>query len=88
MAALQAQDIADMVQATLKNLGKGKMQQIAQNLTDYEVMSKLFKKERVQFNDGYAIQRTLLAKLAGSARHVGLFAQDTSNTTDVLTGFI
>ncbi len=85
MAAIHAQDLVDITKATLRHLGRGKMQQIAQTITDFEVMSKLMTKERVTFDSGYGIQKTLLHKIGGNGKHVGLFAQDSSNIIDVLT---
>lgn len=84
MASLHAQDIADMLLSTLKDLGRLKFQQIAQNLQDYEVVPKLFKKERVTFSSGFGIQKDLLTKLTDSASHVGLHHVDTVNISDVL----
>ena len=84
MSSIQVQDVADMVTGTLRDLGRDKMQQIAQTITDYEVMSHLMTKERVVFEDGFGIQKTLLTKIGGNGRHVGLFAQDSSNIIDVL----
>lgn len=82
--ALTALDIADLVAGTLRELGKLKFQQIAQNLQDYEVFSKWFKKDKVQFDSGIGIQRTLMNRLSGAASHVGLLDEDNVNITDVI----
>lgn len=84
MASLHVEDIADMLLSTLRDLGRLKFQQIAQELTHYEVIPKLFKKERVTFSSGTGIQKDLLTKLTGSARHVGMYQTDTVNVSDVL----
>jgi hypothetical protein len=84
MAVLQDQDIADLVAGTLKELGRMKFQQIAQNLQDYEVFPNWFKKDKVTFDSGIGIQRTLMNRLSGAARHVGLMDTDTVNITDLI----
>jgi len=84
MAVLTAEEILDLVKGTLKELGRLRFQQIAQNLTEYEVMSKWMKKDRVMFDSGIGIQRTLMTKLPGAARHVGLYEEDSVNVVDLL----
>ena len=85
MPALQATDIGDVVLATLRELGRLRFQQIAQNLQDYEVFSRWFRKDKVAFDSGIGIQRTLMTKLSGAARHVGLLDEDQVNIPDILT---
>lgn len=77
-------DIADLVAGTLRELGRMKFQQIAQNLQDYEVFPTWFKKDKVTFDSGIGIQRTLMNRLSGAASHVGLLDPDNVNITDVL----
>ena len=84
MAILQADDIADLVIGTLKELGRLRFQQIAQTLQDYEVMAHWLKEDRVIFDDGYGINRTLMLKYGTNAKHVGLFSKDDTNVTDHL----
>ena len=84
MADLDAKSIADLVAGTLDDLGRMKFQQIAQNLQDYEVFSHWFKRDKVAFDSGIGIQRTLMNKLSGAAKHVGLMETDTVNITDVI----
>lgn len=85
MAHLTAQDIADVVAGTLRDLGRLKFQQVAQTFQDYEVFSKWFKKDRVQFDSGIGIQRTLMNRVnSGAARHVGYLQNDATNIIDVL----
>ncbi len=84
MATLAAADIADLVAGTLRDLGPLKFQQIAQNLQYYEVFSKWFKKDKVAFDSGYGIQKTLMNKLdSSSSKHVGLLDTDQVNIPDV-----
>lgn len=82
--ALTDQDIADLVAGTLKDLGRLKFQQIAQSLPNYEVFPVWFKKDRMTFDSGIGIQRTLMNKLSGAAKHVGLMDTDVVNITDVI----
>lgn len=86
MATLTADDIADLVAGTLKDLGRLNFQQIAQNLVHYEVFSKWFKKDKIAFDSGIGIQRTLMNRLAtGTARHVGYLEADRVNIQNHLT---
>lgn len=85
MAALTSLDMNDLVATTLRDLGPMRFQQIAQNLQHYEVFSKWFKKDKVQFDSGIGIQRTLMNRLdSTSAKHVGLLDTDQVNIQDVL----
>lgn len=84
MAKLTAKDIVDLVASTLDDLGRLKFQNIAQNLQSYEVMSKWLKRDKLTFDSGIGIQRTLMNKLSGAAAHVGLLDEDKVNIPDVL----
>ena len=85
MAVLVASDIADLVAGTLRDLGPMRFQQIAQSLQYYEVFSKWFRKDRVSFDSGIGIQRTLMNKIDSAAsKHVGLNAIDSVTIPDVL----
>ena len=77
-------DIIDLVKGTLYDLGRMRFQQIAQNLTDYEVFPTWFKKDKVMFDSGIGIQRTLMSRLSGQARHVGLSDTDQTNIVDLV----
>lgn len=85
MPALAATDIADLVTTTLRDLGRLKFQQIAQSLQDYEIFSKWFRADKVAFDSGIGIQRTLMTSISNIARHVGLMEEDKVNIPDVLT---
>jgi hypothetical protein len=62
-----------------------RFQQIAQSLQYYEVFSKWFRKDRVSFDSGIGIRRTLMNKLdSASSKHVGLNAIDQVQIPDVL----
>jgi hypothetical protein len=85
MPVLSDSEILDLVTTTLRDLGPPRFQQIAQQLQDYEVMSKWLKGDKVQIDSGYGIQRTLMVGLAGSAAHVGLYETDDVDVKDLLT---
>lgn len=84
MATLFATGIADLVASTLRDLGRLRFQQVAQEAQDYEVFSKWFRKDKVAFDSGIGIQRTLMTKLSNAARHVGLLEEDSVNIPDIL----
>jgi len=82
--SLTATDIGDMVIGVQRDLGRNKFQNIAQSLQHYEVFSKWFKKDKVAFESGIGISRTLLNKVASAASHVGLLETLQVNIEDVL----
>ncbi len=81
----QATDIKDVLETTMRELGRLRFQQIAQELTEYEVLPKWLKKDKVMFDSGYGIQRTILNKLTNNARHVGLTDESTVVLKDMFT---
>ncbi len=83
--AITDADIADLVVGTQKDLGKPDFQQIAQEITDYEIFPVMFKKDRVTFDSGTGIQKTLMTRLPDVARHVGWTEADTPSIQDLLT---
>lgn len=85
MPALAATDIQDLVVTTLRDLGRPRFQQIAQPIQDYEVFTKWFRSDKVAFDSGIGIQRTLMTSLSNAARHVGLMDEDKVNIPDVLS---
>lgn len=84
MSVIQAADIADLVASTQKDLGKMKFTQIATSLQDYPAMRSLIRKNRVQFDSGTGIQRNVMLRHSGAARHAGLYDQDAVNVADVM----
>lgn len=82
---LTATDIQDLVATTLRELGPLRFQQIAQKYQHLEVFSRWFKKDKVVFDHGIGIQRTLMTKIdETSARYVGFTEPDTTSVIDVL----
>lgn len=85
MATVVATDLGDLVAGTLRDLGRLSFQNIAQEVQDYEVFTKWFKKDKVAFESGIGIQRTLMNKIQSVAAHVGLTDTDSVNIPDLLT---
>ncbi len=83
--AITDADINDLVVGTQKDLGRPDFQQIAQSLTDYEVFPVWFKKDKVTFDSGVGIQKTLMNRIPDVARHVGWTEADAPNISDLLT---
>lgn len=75
-------DILDLTNLTLKELGRMKFNQIATKLQNYEIMGRLLKEDKQEFEGGSGIQRTLMVDQSGSFKMVGLFATDTLNVAD------
>lgn len=84
MPTLTDRDIADLMIGTLANYGPPRFQQIAQELQYYEVMSKWLKRDKVTFDGGHGIKRTLLTRTGQSAQHIGLAEEDTVSIVDLL----
>ncbi|MBN1457701.1 MAG: phage major capsid protein [Sedimentisphaerales bacterium] len=76
--------IKDLALSTQKELGKLKFNQIAQKLQHYDVMGKIMKKDKVQFDSGNGIQRNIMVDNSGAARNTGLYAKDAVNVADVM----
>ena len=84
MANIVPTDILDLVNLTLRELGRLRFSQIAQNLQDYEIFSHWFRRDKVSFDSGVGIQRTLMNKLSNGAGHVGLMQTDNVDIVDVI----
>lgn len=83
MATLAAVNIGDLVATTLRDLGRLKFQNVAQDIQDYEVFTKWFRRDKVAFESGIGIQRTLMNALV-EGQHVGLLDEDAVDLPDVL----
>jgi hypothetical protein len=83
--ALTADDIADMVKSTLKELGRMKFQDISQELQDYEIFTKWFKKGKVIQETGIGIQKSIMHVLTTQARHVSFADVDVTSIIDLMT---
>lgn len=89
MALNVGTDFADMVASTLYELGPiDVVQQIAQKKQNYEVLSRWFKKDKVELDSGIAIQRQLMVADTGAARHAAPTAEDNVNLADILKNIV
>ncbi len=84
MATLTDTDINDLVIGTLKDLGKLRFNMVATTIQQHEVMGRLMKKDKVQFESGRQILRRLQVTTAGNARMVGLWEADSASEKDTL----
>lgn len=78
-------DILDLANGTLAQMDSPRFGQIAQNLQDYEILGRWLTKEKVMFDHGTGIQRSLMTKLAGAARHTSLYETDEVRVVDLMT---
>src|SRR5882762_6719367 len=76
MAELALEQINDLLLGTLKNLGRNRFQQIAQKIQNYQVISRWFRKNKVTFDNGLGIQRSLMITTSNQAKHTGVMATD------------
>jgi len=83
MTARTAEDIADLVAGTLRDLGQLKFENVADTLQDCPVMEQWLKKDKILIDGGYGIQRTLMTQLSRQASHVALNAEDNTDIPDL-----
>lgn len=83
--ALQAEQDLDLITVTLKELGELKWTDIVSSLQRHIFVMTLLKKHKVGFHAGTSINFNVQVNPAGSARMVGLGAQDVVNIVDLQT---
>jgi hypothetical protein len=84
MAALQADNVADLLVTTLRNLGKFKWTDAAARLQRYVAFTELMRKHRVGFSDGYGVQWQVQVAQTNGARMTGLYGVDNVNQGDLM----
>lgn len=84
MATMQASDIGDLITTTLNELGRMKFTDNATTYQNTIVMKRLLKKGKMTFDSGKAVSFNRMLQTGGSARAVGLAAQDVIDITDVM----
>jgi len=82
--SLSTSQIADLIEAARDDLGELKWTDLSAELQEYIAMPQILRKEKVKFESGTGIQRTLQLDHSGAARHVGFFEEDQVNTNDVI----
>ena len=82
---LTVEQIADLVNTTLTNLGRAKVTDLTSDLQEYTAMSQIMRENRVTFDDGKSISFNFVTGDNGQAKNTGLFAVDDVNVNDVET---
>lgn len=82
MPGLTADQINELANMTLANMGKDKIEDVAGEYTEYVAMSNLMNKNRVRYDGGDEIEWNLIQNGDGNARNVGLYSVDSTNVTD------
>lgn len=83
--ALTPTQLNDLINTTLRTLGKPHYTEIATDLQEHTAMSHLLRKNRIEVQSGYGFQWDVKVSQAGSARNVGLGATDDVNIPDTMT---
>ena len=84
MATLQADDIADLITITQKDLGRLRWTDLSYDLQEYIALPSLLQKEKVAFGSGYGMQWNVMTGTSGAAKDVGLYEVDNVNVSDVM----
>jgi hypothetical protein len=84
VALTQADDIADLVTTTQRDLGKMKWTDLAEDLQEYVALPSLLRTNRTMFGSGYGIQWNVMVGTSGAAHDAGLFDVDNVNIGDVM----
>src|SRR5258705_13178003 len=84
MAELQADDLGDLVATTQKRLGRMKFTELATDSQQFVAYDQLVRRNKMEIGSGYGIQFDIMVNSNGSARFVGLAAQDQVNQVDVM----
>lgn len=86
MPTLHLSGIQDIVNTTLRELGRDRIQQIAQSYVNYPVCNYFFRRKgKVVLDDGYEIQRTVWIKKVNVAESTALWEADTINVENLTT---
>jgi len=83
--ALTATAIGDLVQTTLRDLGRGRFTDISSTLQKHTGLRHLVRKNRLEFQSGTGVQWDVMVGLTNSAVNNGLGAPDVVNDVDVMT---
>lgn len=82
--ALIPTGLGDLVQTTLRNLGKPKFTEIVSPLQKHTAMRNLFRKNRIEFESGYGFQWDVMVNPSNSAANVGLGSSDNVQIYDTM----
>lgn len=84
MAAVQAENIADMVVTSLNNFGKNRWTDLSYDIQEHVAWSQLLRKKKIQFEDGLQHEFQLMTNDSGQAENVELYQELTVGTPDVM----
>jgi hypothetical protein len=82
VAIIQAENVLDFVNDTLKDLGKPRFTDISSNLQRHTAMKNLLRKNRVILESGSGIQFNVLVAQSNAFRNVALAESDNVNLVD------
>lgn len=82
---LSDSDVIDLLKSTKAEQSEGKMTQIATTLQNYELMGRVLKEDKVQFESGHSIERRVMTSDSGNASNVAtVYDTDEVAVGDVL----
>lgn len=84
MPILQADDIADLIATTQRNLGEMKWTDLSYSIQEHIALPQLLNKNKVTFNSGTGIQWNLMVGTTGATKETSLYATDSVNVSDVM----
>jgi hypothetical protein len=82
---LFADDIADLVAGTQRDLGRLRWTEAASDLQEHVAFSSLLSRERTFFGSGYGLQWQVRVSDSGNAKHAGMYENDQINVGETLT---
>jgi hypothetical protein len=82
VAVIQAENVIDFVNDTLKDLGKPKFTDISSSIQRHVAMKNLLRQNRMVLESGQGIQFNVLVNQSNSARNVSLAESDNVNLVD------
>ena len=71
MPILQADDIADLITTTQRNLGEMKWTDLSYTLQEHLALPQLLNKNKVSFTTGTGIQWNLMISTTGATKETG-----------------
>lgn len=83
--ALTPLQLSDLVNTTLRDLGKPKFTEIATDIQKHTAMKTLLKKNRIVLGSGTGVQWDVKVSQSGAATNVGLGASDNVNIVSTMT---
>lgn len=85
MATLEAADVADLLIAAQKDLGRGKLTDISTDYQEMIALSNLMVKGRAVIESGTSIKWNVMRSTGNNFRTSGLFSVDNLNQADLMT---